>query len=251
MAYVYVKARESRPPLLRTLALLPRPQLNFQTKRILAVGFLGFGVFLLASAILPILQFQFEYASKFGQIINPLSASFYNSDGHVLGDFTTDYTQLNNWFSADKNSTNSKFISGDDVKSYTLSIPNLKIKDAVVDIGSQDLKKSIIQYPQTALPGQPGSPVLFGHSVLPQFFNPKSYLTIFSTLYRLKTGDEIYINFDGIQYKYLVSDMFEVQPTDLSILEQRFDGRYLTIVTCSPPGTWLRRLVVRAQLADN
>jgi len=45
--------------------------------------------------------------------------------------------------------------------------------------------------------------------------------------------------------------MYEVQPTDLSVLEQRFDGRYLTLITCTPPGTYLRRLVVVAQIADN
>jgi len=42
--------------------------------------------------------------------------------------------------------------------------------------------------------------------------------------------------------------MVEVEPEDLSILEQRFDDSYLTLVTCVPPGTYLRRLVVRARL---
>ena len=120
------------------------------------------------------------------------------------------------------------------------------------DIGlwKMDLKKSLIQYPQTALPGQLGNAVIFGHSVLPQFFNPKSYWTIFSTLFKLKQGDEILLNYDNIQYRYLVEEMFEVQPSDLSVLEQRFDGRYLTLITCTPPGTYLRRLIVRARIVD-
>ena len=133
---------------------------------------------------------------------------------------------------------------------YRLSIPVLKIKDAVVDVGSMDLKKSLIQYPQTALPGQPGNGIVFGHSVLPQFFNPKSYLTIFSTLYLLKPGDEIFIDYDNIRYKYVVEEMFEVAPTDLSVLEQRYDGRYFSLITCSPPGTYLRRLVIKTKIAD-
>ena len=133
---------------------------------------------------------------------------------------------------------------------YHLSIPAAKIDDAVVTLGSMDLKKSLVQYPQTALPGQPGNTVIFGHSVLPQFFNSKSYLTIFSTLYKLKEGDEIFVKYDNVTYKYQIVDMYEVQPTDLSVLEQRFDNRYLTLITCSPPGTWLRRLILRAQIAD-
>jgi len=207
------------------------------------------GLFFFSSALLPILRFQFEYSFRFNQLINPLSNKFYNQSGSILGELSTDYTQLSNWFVSTPPSDSTSLPSGTS-SSYTLSIPSLKIKDAVVEIGSMDLKKSLIQYPQTALPGQPGNAVVFGHSVLPQFFNPKSYLTIFSTLYRLKPGDEILINFDGVSYRYLVDEMFEVQPTNLSVLEQRFDAKYLTVITCSPPGTYLRRLVVRARIVD-
>ena len=130
-----------------------------------------------------------------------------------------------------------------------MSIPKLKISNAVVTVGSMDLKKSLIQYPQTALPGQLGNAVIFGHSVLPQFFNPKSYLTIFSTLYKLEQGDEILIDYDNVQYEYIVDEMFEVKPTDLSVLEQRFDQKNLTLITCSPPGTYLRRLIIKTSLS--
>jgi len=226
-------------------------KLTSKTKKYIAGSLFAIGLFLIASVVVPIVEFQLEYSIKFGQIINPLSTKFYNQSGNILGEMTTDYTQLNNWFVADtSNSTNSSFSSSNQV-SYTISIPALKIKNAVVNIGGQDLKKSLVQYPQTALPGQLGNGVIFGHSVLSQFFNPKSYLTIFATLYRLQQGDEIYINYDNIQYKYLVEEMFEVQPSNLSILEQRFDGKYISLVTCSPPGTTIRRLVVRARIADN
>ena len=112
-----------------------------------------------------------------------------------------------------------------------------------------DLEKSLIQYPQTALPGQLGNTVVFGHSVLPQFFNSKNYLTIFSTLYKLEQGDEIILRYDKSTYKYVVEEMYEVQPTDLSVLEQRFDSKTLTLITCSPPGTYIRRLIIKSQLA--
>lgn len=220
-------------------------------KKGIAGSLLVVGLFLLASVVIPIVEFQMEYSIKFGQIINPLSSKFYNQSGNILGEMTADYTQLNNWFVTDTSGAVSSSLSQTSQGTYTISVPALKIKDAVVTIGSLDLKKSLIQYPQTALPGQLGNSVVFGHSVLPQFFNPKSYLTIFATLYRLQPGDEIYIDYDNIKYKYLVEEMFEVQPTDLSILEQRFDGKYISLVTCSPPGTLLRRLVVRARIADN
>jgi sortase A len=205
------------------------------------------------SAVLPIVRYQLEYSVKFGQIISPLSPKIYNRSPSILGDLSTDYTQLSNWFVEDSQNSNNtvKLLSPEGLTYYTISIPKLKISDATVEIGSMDLKKSLIQYPQTALPGQLGNAVVFGHSVLPQFFNPKSYLTIFSTLYRLKQGDEVLVDFDKVKYKYLVEEMYEIQPTDLSVLEQRFDDRYITMITCTPPGTYLRRLVVKARLQNN
>jgi sortase A len=250
VGYIYLKSSQPR----KSSSPSPKFKLSVFQRKLIAGGLFSFGLFLFSSAVLPIVQFQLEYATKFGQIVNPLSAKFYNQQGGVLGEVAnSDYTQLNSWFVSEANSgiEPGSLLSNSSEMTYRISIPNLKVNDAVVTIGSMDLKKSLIQYPQTALPGQLGNGVIFGHSVLPQFFNPKSYLTIFSTLYRLKTGDEILIDFDNIQYKYLVEEMYEVSPDNLSVLEQRYDGRYLNLITCSPPGTYLRRLVVKARIVDN
>lgn len=242
MSYLYVKS----PPKIST----PKKAISPLRRKIFASFFLVSGLLLFLSVVFPIVQFQLEYSTKFNQILNPLSNQFYNQNGSVLGDLNTDYTELSNWFVNDSEVVSSSSPSSL-ITTYYVSIPKLKIEQAAVIFGSTDLKKSLIQYPKTALPGQFGSPVIFGHSVLPQFFNPKSYITIFSTLHKLNQGDEIYIDYDHIRYKYVVEEMYEVQPTDLSVLEQRFDGRYLTLVTCSPPGTYLRRLVIKAQITDN
>ncbi|MGI5841027.1 MAG: sortase [Patescibacteria group bacterium] len=238
MSYIYVKKT-------------PKVAHPKQRRKYFAVIFFAVGSLIFLSAVFPIIRFQLEYSQKFNQVVNPLSTRYYNRNGNILGDLTTDYTQISNWFVTDgQNPTIESSGPLDSPTTYLLSIPKLKIKDALVDVGSMDLKKSLIQYPQTALPGQLGNSVVFGHSVLPQFFNPKSYLTIFSTLYRLEPGDEIIIDYDNVTYKYLVEEMFEVQPTDLSVLEQRFDDRYLTLITCSPPGTYLRRLVIKSKIVD-
>lgn len=244
MSYAYFKPKP--PPSPSLVSNESKPNLRKITAGLLfCVGF-----YLLYSAFWPMLSFQFSYSQKLQPVVSPLSAAFYNRSGSVLGqDITTDYTQIDNWFIGQSapDSQNSHSVSSE---TYYLSVPKLKIDRAQVDYGHMDLKKSLIQYPQTAYPGQLGNPVIFGHSVLPQFFNPKSYLTIFSTLYKLKIGDEIYIDYDSVKYKYLVDEIFEVKPTDLSVLEQRFDNRYLTLVTCTPPGTYLRRLIVKAKIAD-
>lgn len=236
MSYIYLKK--------------PTPQqknTKAAKKKIVAALFLCFGIFFLSSAIFPILKYQIQYSINFSKLLNPLSNQSYGTSKNILG-AATDYTQISNWFENDSSSSNQIF-SNDQTFTYFLSIPKLKIKNAVVTVGSMDLKKSLIQYPQTALPGQLGNAIIFGHSVLPQFFNSKNYSTIFSTLYTLKQGDEIIISYDSMEYKYIVDEMFEVKPTDLSVLVQNYDQKNLTLITCTPPGTYLRRLVVKSSLS--
>jgi sortase A len=237
VSYIYLK---KTPP-------TPKAK-KLAQKKVLTFSLLCLGLFFFASAIFPIIKFQLQYSVNFSQLINPLSLQNYNSSQNILGAAATDYTQISSWFDTDSSNSNQIF-SNDKTFTYLLSIPKLKISNAVVTVGSMDLKKSLIQYPQTALPGQLGNAVIFGHSVLPQFFNPKSYLTIFSTLYKLEQGDEILIDYDNVQYEYIVDEMFEVKPTDLSVLEQRFDQKNLTLITCSPPGTYLRRLIIKTSLS--
>jgi len=224
-----------------------KPSVN-KKKKYLSLVFLFSGLLLLAFVTVPIIKFQLQYSTNLKQIINPLSLKSYNRNSSVLGD-NTDYTQLSNWFTNDSISSSNNLSVNDNGAKYFLTIPKLGIKEATVIIGSTDLKSSLIQYPQTALPGQLGNTVIFGHSVLPQLFNPKSYVSIFATLHTLKIGDEIIISYDGSVYKYVVSEMFEVKPDDFSVLEQRYNDKTLSIITCSPPGTYLRRLVVRAEIA--
>ncbi len=207
--------------------------------RFLPLSLIILGAFLVANAFFPIFLYQlksFRFSSPVLIVPVESSSNLYNN-----------YDDYKNWFpSAPKLPTRSSKITH-----YNLSIPKLKIEKAVVQIGGENLAESLIHYPGTALPGQYGNAVIFGHSVLPQFFNPKNYKTIFSTLPTLKEGDEILVSFDGIDYRYQVIKMVEVSPSDVSVLEQRYDSEYLSLVTCVPPGTYLKRLIVRAKLVNN
>lgn len=170
-------------------------------------------------------------------------------DEPIILDYSLDYTDLSNWFDQD-----SSFADGDyKVEEYRLDIPAVNLSNAKVRVGGTDLNKSLIQYPGTALPGEPGAPVIFGHSVLRQFYNPseknsRRYTSIFSKIMTLKNGDKIYLTYNNIKYTYQVQSNTEVQPTDTFILAQRYDARQLKLVTCVPEGTVLRRGVVISQL---
>jgi len=206
------------------------------------------GLFLLTNALLPILSYELITSFRFKKkLVKPLpEQNLATSRSEILGAGSSriDYTKPSNWFPT----ALKPLPQPSRITHYTISIPSLGISEAIVEIGGEDLGKSLIHYSGTAFPGEGGNGVVFGHSVLPQFFNPEKYKTIFSTLPTLEEGDEIFVDFDGISYRYQVTEMIEVEPEDVSVLEQRYDGEHLTLITCVPPGTYLRRLVVRAKL---
>ena len=201
------------------------------------------GFLLLASVVAPIISYESASREKYPDLLSPIV-----TDRPVPKLESLDYTRASNWF-VDASTEEDFATSG--VANYTLSIPKLGIESARVNIDGEDLTKNLIQYPGTARPGKEGNTVVFGHSILPQFFNPKNYTAIFSTLPDLEKGDSINIEYDGVSYVYIVQDMFEVRPTDIYVLDQGQNDSYLSVITCVPPGHPLkpRRLVVRAKIA--
>ena len=168
----------------------------------------------------------------------------------VILDQDLDFTDLTNWFSDDLENVE---LSTSEFIEYTLDIPRLGISNAKVRVGGSDLNQSLIHYPGTGMPGQLGAPVIFGHSVLRQFYNPsennpRRYNSIFSKIMTLEKGDKIYLTYDNVKYTYVVQGKTEVKADDTFILAQRVDVRQLKLVTCVPEGTTLRRGVITAQL---
>ena len=237
------------------LTLRGKGRLN---SRIPALLFMAIGFCLLVNAAYPIITYQLLISPRFSSsFVSPNTEAAIAQSFGVARDKTSekrqneilgtqidllDLTKASNWFPE-------KDVIFDEAQIglYFLSIPKLGIEEIRVSLGN-DLGKSLIQYPGTAVPGRFGNTVIFGHSVLPQFFNPKNYMTIFSTLPTLRPKDEIWISYNQVRYRYLVEQMIEVSPNDISILAQRYDDSYLTLITCVPPGTYLKRLIVRARL---
>ncbi|MDP4010756.1 MAG: class D sortase [Candidatus Roizmanbacteria bacterium] len=167
------------------------------------------------------------------------------ADGLSLSNNLRDFTQANVWFPASNLPVARKDLNTD---SYTLSIPRLNLSNLNVKVGGNDLSESLIHYLPTSLPGQYGNVAIFGHSTLPQLFNPKDYKSVFTYLPKLEVGDKIYVQVNGGKYEYEVYDMFIVNPDEVSVLDQQFNDSILTLITCVPPGTYLQRLVVKARL---
>lgn len=205
------------------------------------------GVVILVGVVYPIVSYDSTYSKNYTKLISPVSEKYTSAVKAATSGQSVDYTQASNWFPGGARKEDFK---ASKVDYYTITIPRLKIENATVAIGGEDLAEHIIQYPGTALPGKRGNAVLFGHSVLPIFYNPKNYISIFSLLPSLKKGDQIFVNYDGISYTYNVEEMFEVNPTDIQVLDQDSSDSFLTLVTCVPPGDPRnpKRLIVRARV---
>lgn len=111
------------------------------------------------------------------------------------------------------------------------------------------LRFGVVRYPGTAKPGEPGNVFITGHSAyLPWDWG--RYKEVFALLSDLEPGDEYSIYYEGGLHRYRVVKKFEVQPEDVSVLEQTPDRRMSTLMTCTPIGTTLRRLIVQAEEID-
>lgn len=209
------------------------------------------GAGILVWVLWPILSFSLFVEPLFAGVISPVGLvndsmskqSNYLSPVVLAAGGNVDTADANTWFPTQPQK---KVVTP--VNTYTLSIPKLNIQNATVAIAGDDLSKNLVHYGGTGLPGEYGTTVIFGHSVLPQFFDPHNYKTIFSTLPTIKPGDDIFVTYDSIQYQYHVVDLVVTEPNDLSSLEQNFSDSYLTLITCVPPGTFWKRLNVRAKL---
>lgn len=112
------------------------------------------------------------------------------------------------------------------------------------------LRDGVVLYPFSAYPGQFGNVFITGHSsYLP--WDTGRYKDIFALLHKLQPGDEYVLSYQGKSFTYRVKTSFEISPDDVSVLSQPTDRKMSTLMTCTPVGTVLRRLVVQAELASD
>lgn len=97
----------------------------------------------------------------------------------------------------------------------------------------------------TALPGQRGNIFITGHSSY-YSWSSSPYKDVFALLEKLAPGDKIYIEYQGTNFIYTVTNTKVVSPKDLSVLEQTSNYN-LTLMTCVPVGTNLSRLIISSE----
>ena len=116
-----------------------------------------------------------------------------------------------------------------------------------LDDMAKALKKGVLHYPHSVLPGEKGKVIILGHSAPPGW--PKvNHYSVFSKLDELKKGDKTFVYFKNKEYRYSVTDKFFVKPgTKIESLRLTNSGNMLFLLSCWPPGKPLQRVVIGAK----
>lgn len=225
--------------------------------RFLGLGISIIGVCVILYIFTPYILYQINYAKVFAsqKIVAPIpkilvvnnnkpQAVLYsdNSDGK------DELLDAQKWFPTYNNIAGTIVSAKPRPTRYSLTIPKIGIYNAIVATNDYDLSQHIVNYQGTAIPPETGNAVLFGHSTLDWLYKPYNYKTVFTFLYKLSVGDQIIAFIDNQQYTYEIYNITVVNPDDTSVFAQSYDDSYLTLITCTPPGTTFQRLVIKSRL---
>lgn len=123
-------------------------------------------------------------------------------------------------------------------------LPHIDAADSKVYLTA--LKKGVAHTLGTAFPGEGGHLFLFAHST-DYFWNVGNYNAIFYLLDKLEVGDEINLFYRNQRFTYHMVGKRIVEPSQVEYLTRKTNREFLTLQTCWPAGTTLKRLLVFAQ----
>lgn len=110
------------------------------------------------------------------------------------------------------------------------------------------LRKGVAHAKGSFFPGERGHIFLFAHST-DYFWNMGSYNAVFYLLSKLEIGDEINLFYKNQRFIYRTVGKKIIDSSQVEYLTRETDQEFLTLQTCWPPGTTLKRLLVFAERA--
>lgn len=107
---------------------------------------------------------------------------------------------------------------------------------------NETLKYSVGHFENTAMPGEKGNCCIIGH-------RSYTYGEYFNRLDEMKKDDDITIQYNNKTYNYVVSDIFVVEPYEISVLENNENNDpEITLITCTPLRIGTHRLIIKGKL---
>ncbi|MFH2086014.1 MAG: sortase [bacterium] len=137
---------------------------------------------------------------------------------------------------------------------FSLVIPRLGASAPVVSnvdpsnsrLYQQALAKGVAHAKGTKFPGEGGNIFIFAHSSA-DLLLAERYNSVFYLLHHLQSGDVIKVWYQNHEYDYSVTEKLFVPSTDTKYMTTTLNTETLTLMTCWPPGTTLKRLIVIAK----
>ena len=118
-----------------------------------------------------------------------------------------------------------------------------------VEVLDHDLLLGAVRYPTSALLGEEGNVVLFGHSSYLPIVGNQAYKT-FNGIQKLKVGDTVIVSSSGTAYTYRVRSVTK-ESADNASIPLSVTGRVLTLSTCDSFGAKSDRFVVVADFVES
>lgn len=139
-------------------------------------------------------------------------------------------------------------------KDFSIVIPKIRANSKVIKqvdpynpyVYQRELAKGVAHAKGSALPDKPGNVFLFAHSSQ-NYFQARRYNSVFYLLTKLEKGDEIYVFYNNKQYKYQVTGKRIVDAAAIQYIKGSSKEKTLTLMTCWPPGTTFKRLLILAR----
>jgi len=114
------------------------------------------------------------------------------------------------------------------------------VREVTVNLGNWQVADNAAgHHLGTAMPGRAGNMVLAGHRDIRG--------SVFLRLNDLQKGDDFKVYSDTAVYRYIVTDITEVGPNEISVMAPTVDPT-ATLITCTPVGLATKRLIVKARL---
>ena len=110
-----------------------------------------------------------------------------------------------------------------------LRIPKIGLKRGFY---GTDSKYNSIEYNVTLLKGSDLPDVVNGNLILIAH-SGDAYISYFRYLYKLNKGDFAYVTYNGIEYKYKITNIYKARKTGVVTVKRNYNKTTLTLITCT------------------
>ena len=109
-----------------------------------------------------------------------------------------------------------------------LEIPSIKLKEGLVDSTKNfnSINYAVSVDKNSNYPNEMGNFILYAHS-------GNSSVAFFKNINKVKLNDTIYVYFNGVKYKYVVSNIYDIKKTGKAEVIKTNNSRVVTLITCN------------------